>query len=246
MHSTIARVVTAIGIAACLSATAVAQDTPTILATGNVLAAGNYNDGTGSSDITLIIQLEAGGSIIFDEGADVMYHVPTADVDGWTLSEFDDSGWEAGISSVGYNDGDDNTEVANGANSIYTRYHFDLPGAADLSSVTLRIDYDDSYILWLNGTEVARSANIATLSASPEIPAWDVSRVVDSMPDVEATKFPAGMPNADRWGATVTPFDQDVHETIHEIEIAVDFAGGSTAVEPGGKLATSWATMKRR
>jgi hypothetical protein len=245
MNAPLPRFVTAIGIAACLAATSVAQDTPVILSTGNVLAAGNYNDGTGSSDITLIIQLEAGGSIIFDEGVDVMYHVPVADVDGWTLPGFNDSGWEAGITSVGYNDGDDNTEIASGANSIYTRYHFDIPGAQDISSITLRIDYDDSYILWLNGVEIARSANIATLSASPEIPAWDVSKVVDSMADVEATKVPAGMPNSDRWAKPVTPFDQDVHETIHEIVVAVDF-GGSTPVEPGGKLTTTWGYMKRR
>ena len=244
MKSIALRIVTAVGIAGCLAANAVAQGTPTILATGNVLAAGNYNDGTGSSDITLIIQLEAGGSVIFDEGADVMYHIPTADVDGWTLPAFDDSGWEAGISSVGYNDGDDNTEVPNGANSIYTRYHFDIPGAQDISSITLRIDYDDSYILWLNGVEIARSANIATLSAAPEIPAWDVSKTVDSMPDVEATKFPAGKPNSDRWGATVTPFDQDVHETIHEIQVAVEF-GSASAVKANGKLAAVWADLRK-
>ena len=39
----------------------------------NVLAAGCYNDGFASSDMTLIIQLEAGGKIIFDEGAKVKY-----------------------------------------------------------------------------------------------------------------------------------------------------------------------------
>jgi len=90
MHSTASRLALALGFAASLAVTAVAQDAP-IYATGNVLAAGNYNDGTGSSDITLIIQLEAGGSVIFDEGAAVKYHIPTADVDGWTLQGFDDS-----------------------------------------------------------------------------------------------------------------------------------------------------------
>lgn len=248
MRSSMLQIAAALGVTAGLATTALAFETPSIYTQANILAAGNYNDGTGSSDLTLIIQLEAGGKIIFDEGADVMYHITTEDVDGWTTPEFDDSDWEEGITSVGYSDGDDNTEVVGGAiNSLYTRYNFAIPGAADIDSIILRIDYDDSYILWLNGTEIARSANIATLSASPEIPAWDVSKVVDSMPDVEATKVPAGKPNPDRWDKPITPFEQDVHETIHEIEIDVEFGGGSVlAVEPGGKLTTSWGSLKRR
>jgi hypothetical protein len=247
MKSALQRVAAAIGVAA-LAVPAVAFDTAGIYTQSNILAAGNYNDGTASSDITLIIQLEAGGKIIFDEGADVMYHIPTEDIEGWTLPEFDDSGWEEGITSVGYSDGDDNTEVAGGAvNSLYTRYNFAIPGAQDIDSIILRIDYDDAYILWLNGVEIARSAAIATLTETPEIPTWDISKVQDSMPDVEATKVPAGEPNDDRWDKPITPFEQDVHETIHEIEIDVDFGGASVlAVEPGGKLTTTWGRMKRR
>jgi len=247
MRSSLFRMAAAIGVTAGLAAGAMAFDTPTIYTHTNILAAGNYNDGTNSSDLTLIIQLEAGGQIIFDEGVEVLYHMPTEDVDGWTTPEFDDSIWDEAITSIGYNDGDDNTEVANGLNSLYTRYNFGIPNAADIKFITLRVDYDDSYIFWLNGTEIARTANIATLSASPEIPAWDVSKVVDSMPDIEATKVPAGKPNPDRWDEPVTPFEQDVHETIHVIEIDVDFGGGTVlAVEPGGKLTTSWGNLKRR
>ena len=88
-----------------------AHAAPQIFTIGNVLAAGNYNDGLSSSDITLIIQLEAGGNIIFDEGAKVKYLVPEADVAGWNEREFDDSNWEDGITGVGYGDGDDNTEI---------------------------------------------------------------------------------------------------------------------------------------
>jgi hypothetical protein len=134
--------------------------------------------------------------------------------------------------------------ISRGANSIYTRYHFDIAGSAGLSDITIRVDYDDSYILWLNGVEIARSANIATLSPMGEIPAWDVSQVVDSMPDVEATKVPAGMPNAERWTKPVTPFTEDVHETIHELVIAVEPAV-TTAVEAKGKLATVWAGLRK-
>ena len=129
--------------------------------------------------------------------------------------------------------------------SLYTRYHFDVPKATTSKKIMFRIDYDDSYILWLNGVEIARSANIATLSPIGEIPAWDVSKIVDSMPDVEATKAPKGKPNKDRWKKPVTPRDRDVHETIHEFEIDVKFGGGSgLSVEAANKLTTTWAQLK--
>ncbi len=234
-------------LAVLVVASTYAHAAPKLFTTGNVLAAGNYNDGLSSSDITLIIQLEAGGNTIFDEGAKVKYLVPAADVDGWNELEFDDSSWEDGITSVGYNDGDDNTEIPSGnVGSVYTRYHFDVPNASGLKQITFRIDYDDSYILWLNGVEIARSANIATLSPVGEVPAWDVSKVVDSMPDVEATKVPKGNPNPDRWQKPVTPKEQDVTETIHIFDIEVEFGGASaTAVEASGKLTTTWADLKR-
>ena len=220
---------------------------PLLFTKDNVLAAGCYNDGFASSDMTLIIQLEAGGKIIFDEGAKVKYHVPEKDVDGWNELEFDDSKWEDGITSVGYSDGDDNTEIKGGqVGSVYTRYHFDVADAAKLKKITFRIDYDDAYILYLNGEEIARSAAIATLSPVGEIPTWDVSKVQDSMPDVEATKVPKGKPNSDRWKKPVTPRERDVHETIHEFDTDVKFGGGSAlAVEASGKLATTWADLKR-
>ena len=248
MTYTVSRSVATLALALGIATAAAAFDTPSVFTRSNVLAAGNYNDGFGSSDLTLIIQLEAGGKIIFDEGADVMYHITTADVDGWTTTQFNDSGWEEGITSVGYGDGDDNTElVAGNVTSVYTRYHFGLPTASAIASIIVRTDYDDSYILWLNGTEIARTANIAGLSASPEIPAWDVSIEQWSMPHNEATKVPAGQPNNARWDMPVTPFEQDVHETIHVIELDVDFGGESAlAVEADGKLATTWGDLRRR
>jgi len=227
------------------------DETPKLYSKENVLAAGCYNDGLSSSDMTLIIQLEAGGDIIFDEGAEVKYWVPAEDVDGWNELEFDDSDWKDGITSVGYADGDDNTEIPEGAQrkvgSVYTRYHFDVPKAGGLKQITFRLDYDDSYILWFNGVEIARTANIATLSPVGEVPVWDVSKIVDSMPDVEATKVPKGKPNTDRWKRAVTPREQDVHETIHVFDIEVAFGGASAMpVESLGKLTTTWGNLKQK
>lgn len=219
---------------------------PRLYTNGNVLAAGNYNDGFSSSDLTLIIRLEAGDDVIFDEGAEVKYHVPDQDVEGWTELEFDDSEWLDGITSIGYADGDDNTIIQGGqVGSVYTRYHFRVPDASSLDSITFKVDYDDSYILWLNGVEIMRTANITILSPVGEIPVWDVSKIVDQMPDVESTGVPAGKPNLDRWDRAVTPREQDVSGTIHAFDIDVAFGGAEAlAVEPSGKLAVSWAELK--
>ena len=224
-----------------------AHAAPQLFTKNNVLAAGCYNDGFGSSDITLIIQLEVGGKILFDEGAEVKYLVPDKNVDGWNEIEFDDSKWEDGITSIGYGDGDDNTEIPGGqVASIYSRYDFDVPNASGLKQITFRIDYDDSYILWLNGVEIARTANIATLTPVGEVPAWDVSKEQWSMPHNEATKVPKGKPNADRWNKPVTPREQDVHETIHVLDTDVDFGGDSAfAIEASGKLTTTWGDLKK-
>ncbi|RKU19859.1 hypothetical protein C6500_10060 [Candidatus Poribacteria bacterium] len=92
-----------------LASLAYAADTPKIFTKDNVLAAGCYNDGFSSSDMTLIIQLTVGKDVVFDEGFEVKYHVPDKDVEGWTELEFDDKNWKKGITSIGYGDGDDNT-----------------------------------------------------------------------------------------------------------------------------------------
>ena len=223
-----------------------ALDTPKIFTKDNVLAAGCYNNGFSSSDMTLIIQLTVRKDVIFDEGVEVKYHVPDKDVEGWTELEFDDKNWKKDITGIGYSDGDDNTEIKSGeVGSLYTRYKFDVPKATTSKKIMFRIDYDDSYILWLNGVEIGRSANIATLSPVGEIPTWDVSKIVGSMPGAEATRVPKGKPNKDRWDRDVTPRERDVSETIHEFEINVKFGGGSAlSVEAANKLTTVWARLK--
>ena len=107
-----------------------------------------------------------------------------------------------------------------------------------------RIDYDDSYILWLNGVEIGRTANIATLSPVGEIPKWDVSKIVDSMPDVEATKVPKGSLTK-TVGRTCNTERTGVHETIHELRLVLNLGGGSgLSVEAANRLTTTWGRLK--
>jgi hypothetical protein len=78
---------------------------------------------------------------------------PPAD---WNSLEFNDSGWSAGESGFGYGDGDDNTLVYQTL-SLYARKSFLLEDTSIIRSAILSIDFDDAFVAYLNGREIARS-----------------------------------------------------------------------------------------
>ncbi len=88
---------------------------------------------------------------------------PSADL-GWTQVDFEDSTWLEGRSGFGYADGDDATaldDMQGNYSTFYTRRLFDIPDTAGVLELTLSVDYDDAYVCYINGTEVARSPNIS-------------------------------------------------------------------------------------
>ena len=74
----------------------------------------------------------------------------------WREVNFDDSSWRTGPSGFGFGDGDDATVL--NANTVYVRHHFKLESklARNLTSLFLHVDYDDGYVAYLNGHEIAR------------------------------------------------------------------------------------------
>ncbi|MBP7148667.1 MAG: Ig-like domain-containing protein [Acidobacteria bacterium] len=90
-------------------------------------------------------------------------------VAGWNLPGFDDSSWASGPSGFGYGDGDDATELGdmrNGYVSVYTRKVFTVPDPSRVTSLGLEVDWDDGFVAFLNGQEVARR-NLAGASGTP-------------------------------------------------------------------------------
>jgi hypothetical protein len=199
----------------------------------NVLAGFNFNDGSGSSDMTLIMRLMGDDEIYVDEGDDVKYvHDPDNQEigDEWIEADFDDSDWEDGISGVGFADGDDNTTVTSGRISIWTRYYFDASNADKVKALILYADYDDQYIAWLNGVKIAASAG----APAGDPPAWNASQ--GGVTNRGSLEMAAGQPNEARWN----------QGAIEETEIEFEFAGNSPiAVEATGKLAVTWGDLKR-
>jgi hypothetical protein len=89
-------------------------------------------------------------------GIQCRYLVPAADVDpGWTGIDFDDSNWVINIGGVGYGDDDDYTVIAPSI-SVYCRYDFTLSNPGIITDLVLDMDFDDGFVAYLNGVELAR------------------------------------------------------------------------------------------
>ncbi len=209
---------------------------------GNLLVTASYNTDLGSSDQGVAVQLEANGAILVDEGHDVRYFFNQsgnnlAGVSDWMTMRYDDSAWEVGVSAVGYNCieittvPDDNDQGA-----IFSRYdRFDISGAASVTSMTIRADYDDSFIAWLNGIEIVR-ANIGSDDAVPE---WNYFAVSH-----ESTNLLG--PDPARWNAPVSNLfgagDDNPSGSI--VEFTFDVLLDPAAVQPAGKLPILWGSIK--
>ena len=89
------------------------------------------------------------------------YLVPNSVVNpAWVNLNFNDTDWLQGQGGFGYGDGDDNTEV-NNTISCYQRISFNISDLSQIESFILNVDYDDAFVAYLNGSEIAR-ANIVT------------------------------------------------------------------------------------
>lgn len=86
------------------------------------------------------------------------YIVPASEPDpSWRTPAFNDASWNTGKGGIGYGDGDDSTVLAASVNSLYLRKTFTIDDTSALVRAMLHIDYDDGFIAFLNGAEIARS-----------------------------------------------------------------------------------------
>ncbi|MBL8917793.1 MAG: metallophosphoesterase family protein [Myxococcaceae bacterium] len=76
----------------------------------------------------------------------------------WNGFAFDDSLWSPGRQPIGYGEPGLATTVSMGqAVTLFTRSEFDLfVDAASVRGLTLEVDYDDGFVAFLNGREIAR------------------------------------------------------------------------------------------
>ncbi len=81
----------------------------------------------------------------------------------WTAPAFDDSAWSVGPAELGYGEGDEATVVSFGPNpsdkhpATYFRHRFTVAQPGRIARLSLELLRDDGAVVYLNGTEVARS-----------------------------------------------------------------------------------------
>jgi hypothetical protein len=120
---------------------------------------GNSNDfgrSTESNNSNNIV-----GGIVIDSGDEWLYRKGTSSPPSdWISVGFDDSAWLAGNTGIGYGDFDDSTvlsDMQGNYSTVYTRKVLNYDGSITITSLSLEIDYDDGFVAYINGQEVARA-----------------------------------------------------------------------------------------
>ncbi len=91
----------------------------------------------------------------------------------WNQSGFDESQWVSGPSGFGYGDGDDATDIDStgtfdsNPTSVYIHKKFPVDSVGLVQGALLHVDYDDAFVAYINGVEVARS-NVGEAGVEPE------------------------------------------------------------------------------
>jgi len=112
--------------------------------------------------------------MLIAQGDSFRYHIPTSSVDtAWTSLAFDDTSWGQGKAGFGFSDGDDSTLVPSGTPAVFLRKKFNISSAEAVQRMVLHVDYDDAFVAYINGVEVAR----ANMSGNP--PAYNATALVD-------------------------------------------------------------------
>jgi hypothetical protein len=116
------------------------------------------------------------------------YVTPVVEPDSnWRRSpSYNDSGWNLGAGGIGYGDGDDNTVLPGNITSVYMRYVFNIVDTADIASAVFHMDFDDAFVAYINGVEIARS-NIG-VNGTP------VSCLTLALSEREAQMYTGGKP----------------------------------------------------
>ncbi len=85
------------------------------------------------------------------------YTIPAAAIPNWHLPTFNDATWSNGVGGIGYGDGDDNTVIPNPTTTVYMRKSFNIVDTSVIKSAIFCMDFDDGFVAYLNGKEIARA-----------------------------------------------------------------------------------------
>ena len=137
------------------------------------------DNGSGAlnSPVTIAVQITvtavSGPDTVVAKGSTWTYRHGTAEASApaaaWRGGAFDDSGWSTGAAPFGYGGasyGTDLSAMQDDHVSVFLRKTFTLEDPAQVEQIALDVDYDDGFVLWLNGQELAR-VNVAGAAGEP-------------------------------------------------------------------------------
>ena len=191
-------------------------------------------------------------TLLVDADAQVDVLIPTNDMldDGsWTWPGFDTGVWRQGDLGVGYDTGNSydlyiRTDViemrtVTQSPSVYLRILFEVDNPSAYESLLLRMKYDDGFVAYINGVDVARSA---TVTSTQQYLPWNYFS--QNHPDNEAMVFEdipiAVTPGLLRMGTNVLAvhgFNDDATSTSSDLLFLPELLAMSTsaaAEEPAG------------
>ena len=128
----------------------------------NTLAVEVHQNASTSSDVSFKLELtsppvERQNTIIYPTSRWLYLDDGSDQGTAWREPDFDDSGWESGRAELGFGDGDETTTLVSGHITYYFRLHFLIDNPGEISAVNLSVKRDDGAVVYINGTEVARS-----------------------------------------------------------------------------------------
>jgi len=126
---------------------------------------------------------------VVDIGDEWKYLVPDSEpASSWKNIGFDDDAWLTGKSGFGYGDDDDST-ILETTMSVFIRKEITITNKDDIKQAYLHIDFDDGFVAYLNGIEIARS-NIGVKGITPAY-----NEAANNY-NHEAAMYQGGFPNA--------------------------------------------------
>ncbi|NQU76635.1 MAG: hypothetical protein HQ546_10020, partial [Planctomycetes bacterium] len=138
------------------------------------------NGGVGGVEqISVSLQVLATTDVTFVQDGDAWtyFKATAAPAAGWNTTGFSDAGWLSGPGGIGYStDITYNTTLTDMIGSylaFYGRSPFTISNPQAVQSMTLGLTYDDAFVAYINGVEVARSASMGGTPGTP--PAYNVA-----------------------------------------------------------------------
>lgn len=108
-----------------------------------------------SISIQTFAQIDHWETVVYEDDL-WKYILPGSPVNpNWADTTFNDSSWLQGQGGFGYGDGDDNTVIPTTI-SCFQRKVFQILDTSDIESMVINLDYDDGFVVYINGNEIAR------------------------------------------------------------------------------------------